>query len=260
LPASVSRVPLTPFTGLVDNLGKSFTGCNLALHGLGVVSTVGIVERGLDYRVQHYFNRHATLSSAFFPIAITGALGPILLSGGVYLFGRGDPKSETYGAGCALIQANVVSFLYVSTLKAITGRPYPDDYRNRDMDSLSRVFRFGFMRGGIFWGWPSGHANATMTTVSCLTHYYPDNRWLKIGGYAVVAYTLLGVSAVKQGNMHWFSDGVAGALMGYAVGSSVGRAFHNRVQGKQAKENATRFRLTPYIYEEYSGLQVAYRF
>jgi len=53
---------------------------------------------------------------------------------------------------------------------------------------------------------------------------------------------------------------VAGALMGYAVGSSVGRAFHNRVQGKQAKENATRFRLTPYIYEEYSGLQVAYRF
>jgi membrane-associated phospholipid phosphatase len=195
-------VALSPLHDLGPNLYKSFIGWNSLLHLAGVGATYGIVQTGVDSRVQHYFNQRASLSAVFNPAAITGMLVPVFGSGGVYLYGKFHPNREGYGAGCALIQANVISFTCNSLLKAFTGRPYPDYYRNNNMDSLSRVFRYGFMRGGIFWGWPSGHTSATMTTAACLANYYPGNRWVKIGGFALTAYTIVGVAAVKRGEMH----------------------------------------------------------
>ncbi len=74
------------------------------------------------------------------------------------------------------------------------------------MDSLSKTFRFGFLHGGIYWGWRSGHTAATMAVVSALTNYYPGRPWLNIAGYGLVAYTMFGVSSINRGGMHWFSD------------------------------------------------------
>jgi membrane-associated phospholipid phosphatase len=207
--------------------------------------------------VQRYFNNHENVSALFFPAAMTGGLVPLGTSIGLYTRGRISAHQEILGAGCALIQANALGFMKVSLLKAVTGRPCPDYWRYGDMDSLSRVFRWGFLRGGIFWGWPSGHADATMTTVSCLINYYPEKLWLRIGGYALSAYTMVGVAAVKNGNMHWFSDGIAGAMMGYAVGSTVGRSFRKPREGDKA-ESRTGFRIVPVFFGDYRGVAVEY--
>ena len=83
------------------------------------------------------------------------------------------------------------------------------------------------MRGGIFWGWPSGHTSTTMAVVSALTNYYPDKTWLKVAGYSLVAYTIFAVSAVNRGGMHWFSDAIAASFMSYAIGSTVGKYYRN---------------------------------
>jgi membrane-associated phospholipid phosphatase len=43
---------------------------------------------------------------------------------------------------------------------------------------------------------------------------------------------MFGVSANNRGGMHWFSDALAGALMSYAVGSTVGKYYRNAYSGQ----------------------------
>ena len=163
---------------------------------------------------------------------------PFVVGGGLFAYAKLNNNNEALGASFAVLQASLIEFLYNSTLKAITGRADPDWRHNTDMDSLSKTFLFGFLRGGIFWGWPSGHTSSTMAVVSALTNYYPDKTWLKIAGYSWVAYTIFGVSSVNRGGMHWFSDAIAAALMSYAIGSTVGKYYRNIYSSKNTTGNS----------------------
>ncbi len=250
---------IKPWSNAGANLYRSFTGWNSLLHVSAAGATYAIMESGADYDAERYFNRHPDVSAAFMPVAITGMVGPVGLSAFAYLRGRVRKDLPLYGAGCALMQANSMSWLYTSTLKSITGRPYPNPYEP-DMDQQSRTFRFGFMRGGIFWGWPSGHTAATMATASCLAHYYPEKRWITITGYLWTAYTMVGVAAVGGGHMHWLSDGVAAALMNYAIGSTVGRSFRRLTNSRLQETSLQQIELIPIRRGTSRGLGLAYRF
>jgi membrane-associated phospholipid phosphatase len=139
-------------------------------------------------------------------------------------------------ASFAVLQSSLVAFLYNSLLKAVTGRPNPDWQHHTDMKELSKTFRFGFMRGGIFWGWPSGHTSSAMAVVSALTSFYSEKTWLKIAGYSVVAYMMYGVSSLHRGGMHWFSDAVAAAFMSYAIGSTIGKYYRDQFKSDPASQ------------------------
>jgi membrane-associated phospholipid phosphatase len=259
LVSAVFPSPLvSPLYNIGNNLRDGFTGWNAGLQLAGVASTWAIIETGADYRVEQYFYNHEALGNALSPVALTGFVGPVGLSLGFYFYGKRRPDTDLYGAGCALIQANAVSFAYNSLLKAMTGRPNPDYEKYNDMDSLSREFRFGFMRGGIFWGWPSGHVAATVATLSCLTAYYPDKTWLKIGSLLWTGYSIAGVSALGRGHMHWFSDGVAAALMHYAIGSTVGKAFRKQVDGNKKTGKVSRINILPLAGAGYGGMALCY--
>ncbi len=220
-----SSADLTIFGNFGNNILDSFKGDNLYLHLAGIASTFLIVTQDIDYDVQKYFNEHEEFGKWTRPIVFTGTFLPFITGGSLYAYSKIQNDDETLGASFAVLQASLIEFLYNSTLKAITGREHPDWRNNSDMESLSKTFRFGFMRGGIFWGWPSGHTSSTMAVVSALTNYYPDKTWLKIAGYSLVAYTILGVSSVNRGGMHWFSDAIAAAFMAYAIGSTVGKYY-----------------------------------
>ncbi len=220
-----SGVNFNLFGNFGNNIINSFKGNNLYLHLAGIALTSLLVTQNVDYKVEHFFNQHPDYGKWARPILVTGQLLPFIVGGGLYAYGKLGNDNEFIGASFAVLQASLIEFLYNSTLKAITGRPGPDWRHNPDMESLSKTFRFGFLRGGIFWGWPSGHTSATMAVVSALTNYYPNSTWLKIVGYSWVAYTIFGVSSINRGGMHWFSDAIAAALMAYAVGSTVGKYY-----------------------------------
>ena len=213
------------FGNFGNNILDSFKGNNLYLHLTAIAATAVLVTQDVDYNVEHYFNQHEEYGKWARPILFTGQFLPFAVGGGLFAYGKLNNNQEAVGASFAVLQASLIEFLYNSTLKAITGRPGPHWRDNSDMDALSKTFRFGFMRGGIFWGWPSGHTSATMAVVSALTNYYSNSTWLKIVGYSWVAYTIFGVSSVNRGGMHWFSDAIAAALMSYAVGSTVGKYY-----------------------------------
>ncbi len=222
---------LNLFGNFGNNVLDSFRGNNIYFHLTAVAATAIIVDQGIDYDVEHYFNQHTEYGPWARPVVFTGEYLPFIASGSLFAYAKIKNDRAVLGASFAVMQASLIEFFYNSALKAVTGRPNPDWRHVSDMDSLSKTFRFGFLRGGVFWGWPSGHTAATMAVVSALTAYYPDKTWLKVVGFGLVGYTMFGVSANNRGGMHWLSDAVAGALMSYAVGSTVGKYYRNIYSG-----------------------------
>ncbi len=222
------------FSNLGNNILNSFKGDNLYLHLAGAASTFLIVSSNTDYNLEKFFNEHEGYGNAARPVIRMAMYFPFVVGGSLYAYGKLNKDNEAVGASFAVLQSSLIAFLYNSLLKAVTGRPHPDWRNSNNMEELSKTFRFGFMRGGIFWGWPSGHTSSAMAVVSALTNFYPDKTWLKIAGYGYVAYMIFAVTSLNRGGMHWFSDAIAAAFMSYAIGSTVGKYY--RSQFKNSKD------------------------
>lgn len=250
---------MSVFGNFGNNILSSFRGRNLYFQLAAVAVTPPIVASDLDYRVEHFFNQHPIYGKYADVVPYSGEMLPFIAGGSLLAYAKIRNDDEVLGASFAVIQASIIELMDNIALKAITGRPGPNWRKYPNMDALSEEFRFGFLRGGIFNGWPSGHTGATMAVVSALTNYYPHSTWLKIAGYGLVAYTMYGVSSYDRGSMHWFSDAVAGALMAYTIGSTVGR-YYRRVYSNltgdsyEPSKSKLSFGMTP------EGVGLTYKF
>ncbi|MGA9406696.1 MAG: hypothetical protein WBW71_06140, partial [Bacteroidota bacterium] len=144
VPAAASNQgDLNLFGNFGNNILNSFRGNNIYLHFTAVAATAIIVDQGVDYDVEHYFNQHIDYGSWARPVVFTGEYLPFIAGGSLFAYAKLKNNRQTLGASFAVIQASLIELLYNSTLKAITGRPHPDWRNVADMDSLSRSFRFG---------------------------------------------------------------------------------------------------------------------
>jgi membrane-associated phospholipid phosphatase len=263
---------LNPFSDIGENSLKSFSGTNLIFHGTGIASTYILINSGLDYKIHNYFVQNG-YSPFFDPAVGIGYLMPVVLGGGLYLYGELDNKSKETAAGSAVVQAGLISVAYSTLLKAFTGRsnPHSGSYEN---NNASKEFQFGFMRGGIHYGWPSGHLCTNTAIVSSLIFFYKESTTIKIAGCLYLGYIFFGVIAHENNTMHWFSDTVAGFLMGYAIGSTVGKNFRNKWdEGNKCEINLTQhtkagflqfyfekdnavYNLSPVITPDYQGVHI----
>ncbi len=209
-----------------------FTGRNLAWQGLAVGLTVIILMSGLDWG-WYRWTRSAVMVGLAGPGIILGSLVPILGTGAILLAGWVSRERGWFTTGCALGQAAGLGFLISSVLKAFTGRrppPFAHHFREAGFNSAGLVdtshgFQLGFLRGGVFWGWPSGHTTVAFAMTTCLMALFPRARpatWLLL---IYPFYVGLGVSVT----IHWLSEFVAGAIMGSVVGTVVGRSFRERL-------------------------------
>ena len=223
-----TRPKLDPLGNFGNNIVNSFKGNNIYFHLAGAASTAILVTTDADYYIHKYFNEHEEFGNVTSPAIHYAMYFPFVIGGSLFAYGKIKKDDEAVGASYAVLQSTIIAFSYNSLLKAITGRPNPDWRHTENMSALSKTFRFGFLRGGVFWGWPSGHTSSTMAVVSALTSFYPDKTWLKVVGYSYVAYMVLGVSSLNRGGMHWFSDAIAASLMSYAIGSTVGKYYRSK--------------------------------
>jgi membrane-associated phospholipid phosphatase len=69
--------------------------------------------------------------------------------------------------------------------------------------------------------------------VSTLVAFYPDQLWLPLIGYPFAL--AIGVGMI-EGDYHWFSDVVAGAVFGHVVGWVVGRQFRAAFDARHCAE------------------------
>ena len=207
------------------------------LLALAAALTWGMVALGWDRSIQIFFQTENPLGSSLpWVMLIGGNFWHMVLAVIIYFHGKWKADLREMGAGLGGIQVLLVTALLNTGLKILSGRQGPDDL----LGSLSRRhapfqhtkdpanFSFDFWnhtyRDGRFM-WPSGHTTAIFAFVSTLRTYYPEKRWIPWVGYPFAMLTAL---AMVDGDFHWASDVIAGALLGEVSGRIVGRGFRRR--------------------------------
>ncbi len=241
----------TLFYKLPKNIADCFRGYNLLWQLLAILLTYFFVQSGFDWS---YFQatRGSWIALLLFPAVILGGLLPIIVPLSMLAIGRLRKSARTVNAAWGVGQAAVVGLLTSSFYKAFTGRMQPPHIFStlnvlrealiktplpasiNTIVDTSREFRFGFMRGGIFWGWPSSHTTVAFATAIALVMLYPKNRWIRYLAPLYALYVGLGVSV----SIHWFSEFIAGMIFGTVVGIIVGKSFYHRHSGPTAETDS----------------------
>ena len=210
------------FTTLPRNLIGCFTGRRLIWHVVAILLTLILVLSGFDWR-WFLATRNPALRSWMWPAVGIGGLLPLALPLIFFVIGILARNAKFILVGWAVGQAALLGSLVSSAYKAFTGRAHPAHSVGAD---ISHVFHFGFLRGGVFWGWPSSHATIAFAMAVTVFTLHPKPRWLGWVAILYACYVGLGVSMT----IHWFSDFAAGAIVGSVIGAVIGRSFGENIE------------------------------
>ncbi|MDR0926907.1 MAG: phosphatase PAP2 family protein [Ignavibacteria bacterium] len=215
------------FLKLFHNFGNntlhSVTHNYGANYALGALGTYALIESGIDWKWNRIAYNNQGLAYAGMPSGLIGFVAPIGVPLYMYFHGENIKDSKMQIAGLAVGQAAILGVGISSIIKAFTGRKAPGILdKNADTNDYSNDWDFGFMERGVFNGWPSSHTAVAVAMATTLAEIYPENSAVQIGA---IAYSIF-IGAGMSVNAHWLSDVVAGALVGYAIGKSVGYSFN----------------------------------
>lgn len=132
--------------------------------------------------------------------------GPALL----YLGGWVGGNAEIRQTGLQTFQAVFFAGAITSIIKECSGRSRP---YNQKGPATFKPFAFDERYRSFF----SGHASITFAASTVLAHKVDHPAW-KIFWYGAAILT---AGARTYNDRHWFSDVLAGALLGYAVGNFI---------------------------------------
>lgn len=206
---------------LPRNIAEIFRGWNLLWHLAAISLTYILVISGFDW---FYFRstRSSALEAFLFPAAIVGGFVPLTLPFITLAVGKYRKSFKISNTAYALGQAALFGFVISDFYKSLTGRvPPPEIFGNGLIVDVSQKFQFGFLRGGVFWGWPSSHSTIAFAMAAALLTLYPKNKLVRCAAVLYALYVGIGVSAT----IHWFSDFAAGAIIGSVIGVVVGKIF-----------------------------------
>ncbi len=220
--------PPTPLDDLGPNVVRIFSGTNLLFEAGAFAVTGAMAYSGADHRIRVGFQEHLASgaygdAANFLGYAIPAVGAPFL-----WLVGAANGDPELTGAGSAVIQAVLVTLGTTGALKVATGRPYPlhgGDPRSPDkLNHPEYAHEFSPFQNKLA-SWPSGHTAVTISMAAALTGYAPDSPWVPFVGYPLAL--AIGIGMI-DGDHHWASDVVAGAVFGHIIGYSIGRDFRRR--------------------------------
>ncbi len=230
----------TPVDELDTHLAHAFTGLPLALELAAVAATPTLILSGADGATRRAFlgRSQDALYSRYAVDA--GYVAPALVPLALFTLGAliDAPSARTPGA--ASLQAVVVGVATIFTLKWLTGRPYPSTIPGSDATHSDDPRAFGFHPFSLDRGtaWPSGHTGAAFALASSLTAA-SESWWVGVASYGFAGSIAAGMLV---GQHHWLSDVLAGALLGQAIGGSIGRDFAHPTR---ARAGAVSWQLVP---------------
>ncbi len=219
---------------LAQNVIASFRGYNLLWHVLAIVLTYLLATGGFDW---FYFEhtRASILFALLIPAAFLGFIIPVFIPSALFILGLARNNKRMLNAGYALTQSVALAWIISSVYKTVTGRAHPELFTgSRVLLDVTHEFHFGFLQGGIFWGWPSSHTAVAFALATTAMILYSKTR-TKIIALLFALYVGIGVSVT----IHWFSDFVAGAIIGTVIGVVVGQAFKARLLSLSASRHPT---------------------
>lgn len=241
-PKESTAVPLKlVFHNAGKNILRSITynyGLNFIGAGFG---TWALIETGFDWKLRTLAYENEKLVYSGIVPYYTGYFLPILVSPVFYMTGRFLKNEKLQITGLALAQAVAMSFGIHILLKIPTGRPSPGIM---DSPEESKIYRpndfsreFNGFNINVLDGWPSGHAATAAAAAATISEIYHNSLAIKIVSYTYAVLLSFGVAVT----CHWASDVWAGALIGYAVGKTVGRSFRKLLEKDDTPDKITLF-------------------
>jgi membrane-associated phospholipid phosphatase len=241
--ADKAKNGIVPWTMVFYNIGwnvlHSFTynyGLNFIGAGLG---TWAFIESDADWKWRNIAYEHEGLYKFGIPALYIGYIVPAVTPVAVYISGLETKDEKLQITGLALVQSLALTLSMQTVFKMITGRPSPglitagDEKRFYRQDDFSREFDWFNMN--FVHGWPSGHSANAFAAAAVITEIYHENIYLKIGLYTYAAF--IGFSSLSS--FHWASESFAGALIGYAIGKTIGKSYRKYIENKPDKNNIT---------------------
>ncbi len=119
-------------------------------------------------------------------------------SAALYVFGRYRGHDNIRSFGSDLFRAQIINGMITGSMKGLVRRERPD--------------------GTDFYSYPSGHTSSAFTTAGVVYSHFGK----KLGIPAFVLATYVGMSRLQE-NKHFFTDVVAGAIIGSYVGMTIVR-------------------------------------
>jgi len=233
---------IVPLSTVFHNIGWNTLHSITYNYGLNFIGagfgTWAFVESGLDWK----WNRLA-YDNEWMPMIggnanYIGYVLPILTPATLYLTGISVKNVKLQVTGLALTQSFMLTMLFQTPLKTVTGRTWPGIVNGWDSPLSRRSGRTDNYSGEFSWfnldaigGWPSGHTANAFSASATIAQIYHDNIWLKIAVYTYASLIGLGMSVYD----HWASDVFAGALIGFAVGTTVGKSYRNLIDDGENK-------------------------
>ncbi len=200
------------FTGFPRTLRSVFSTRNLRWHAIAVALTAVIVLTDTDW---HFYE--ATRSTMLYPLVWAAGIGgffvPVLLALVPYVAGDFLHNDKLRRAGASVARAVLAALVVTMFYKVFTGRIQPEFLGTIGGSDISKEFQFGVLRNGVFWGWPSSHAATAMAGALAFVSAYRSYA-IKIILFTEVALVAAGAAV----GFHWFSDVVAGLILGTVVG------------------------------------------
>ncbi|MDR2717514.1 MAG: phosphatase PAP2 family protein [Treponema sp.] len=218
------------------NYGLNFVGAGLV--------TPCFIESGFDLYWRNIGYNNSSLSNAALLFLYTGFTIPAITPLIFYGAGKNKNNEKLQITALALTQSLFITLMLQSPMKMVTGRAGPGIVDNpthtRGLPEDDHSKTFNWFNMDFINGWPSGHTANAFSAAATIATIYKENIWLKIGVYSYAALTGLGVSL----NVHWASEVFAGALIGYAIGKTVGKSFRQLLDNT-TNENNVSFYFTP---------------
>jgi membrane-associated phospholipid phosphatase len=215
------------FSSIPGNILKCFTSRNWLRHIAAMALTFALVATNADW---YYFvhTRYTIIKYIFFPALMLGGLLPMLVPLGIVISGAIRKNKIQSATGWALGQAALIGSLISSMYKAFTGRVQPNIHDT--IHNISHNFNFGFLRHGMFWGWPSSHTTIAFAMAVTIIKLFPENKTVKILSLLYALYIGFGVSF----SIHWLSEFTAGAIIGSVIGTVVSNSYKSKLSVPEA--------------------------
>jgi len=213
-----------PWSHLPESAARLASPVPLALAAVSVVPPLALIPTGADHGLRLVAQRDLGGSPNNERVSV---IAPYAFAG-ILLLGWGT--SAALGAcawqrpQAAILQALVLGATLSSALKVGVGRQWPNGGRDpRAPDRLEHPDHASDFRPfRRFGAWPSGH---TLTMVAAAAAFRTSAPELGLVAWSGYPLALAVASGMWFGDHHWASDIVSGALLGEAIGESVGPAF-----------------------------------
>jgi len=136
-----------------------------------------------------------------------------------------DSKALTTGS--LSLQAMIHSFVVIQLMKHLTGRQRPSWENGADAWAGPSGFLERYKPGqwARYDAFASGHTITIWSLATVVAHQYNKTPWIPILSYSVAAVS--GMATVTD-DLHWVSDVLVGAALGFAIGKFVIRRHQTK--------------------------------